>query len=99
MKERCERGRGKRSDIWERIGKRFEVDADMIRCGERIEIRGQSRAEVSGVRRIVSYTDTRVVLLLNRGMVSVEGENLECVFYRRGEAGVEGKLRAVRFDG
>lgn len=95
-RKREKRGREKQP-LWERIGKHFEIDADMISGGERVEIRGRSRVEVGGVKKIRSYSETAVVLLLERGTLSVYGQRLECVFYRRGEAAVEGHIDSVSF--
>jgi len=83
----------------ETISKRFEVDADMIGNGVRVEIRGRGRVEIGGVRRILSYSDDAVVLALTCGKMTVKGEGLECVFYRRNEAAVEGRIDGVFFGG
>ena len=89
--------RKEKPSFGERIGKRFEIDADMISGGERIEIRGRSRAEIGGVKKVRSYCDTEVVLAVSKGTVTVRGARLECVFYRRGEAAVEGCIDSVSF--
>ena len=83
--------------LLEAIGKRFEIDADMISGGNRVEIRGRSRVEIGGVKKIKSYSDTCVVLLMDHGTLCVCGCRLECVFYRRGEAAVEGHINSVSF--
>ena len=80
------------------IGERLEIDADTIAAGSLVEIRGRNRAEVSGVRKIASYTTERVVLVIRRGTVAVCGEGLTCVFYRSGEAAVEGNISSVCFS-
>ena len=80
------------------IGERLEIDADTIAKGSLVEIRGQNRAEVSGVRKLASYTAERVVLAKRRGTVAVCGEGLVCVFYRSGEAAIEGKISSVCFS-
>ncbi len=86
-----------KASLWERVGKHFEIDADMISGGGRVEIRGRSRVDVGGVKKIRSYTDTQVVLVMERGSLSVCGKRLECVLYQRGEAAVEGCIESVCF--
>lgn len=88
----------RRQPFAEMIGKRLEIDADMIRGGSLVEIRGRSRVEIGGVRKIASYSTECVVLAMSKGTVSVCGERLECIFYRCGEAAVEGKICSVCFS-
>ena len=93
MRKRREKGA-----FWEALEKRFEIDADMMRGGERVEIRGRRRVEVEGVNKILSYSDECVRLQLARGSIRIEGCRLECVFYREKEAAVEGKINSVNFE-
>ena len=95
MKKTSEAAR--RPSFREAVGKRLEVDADMLLGGSLVDIKGRSRAEVAGVRRIGSYTTERVVLVLHQGAVAIVGERLECIFYRHGEAAVEGRIASVCF--
>ena len=88
----------KKRPFREAVGKRLEVDADMILGGSVIEIKGRSRVEITGVKRIGSYTTECVVLVMQAGTASVIGERLECIFYRRGEAAVEGRITSVCFS-
>ncbi|MBR4872428.1 MAG: YabP/YqfC family sporulation protein [Clostridia bacterium] len=83
--------------FWETVNKRLEIDGDMLCGGSLIEIKGRSRVEVGGVEKIVAYETEQVILALRKGTVSVTGARLECIFYRRGEAAVEGQIHAVSF--
>ena len=96
-RNRKENSKKRRGTFSELLGKQFEIDADLIGSGCRVEIRGHNRVEVSGVKRIGSYTETEVVLILDGDVLTVCGERLECVCYRRGAAAVEGKIRSVSF--
>ena len=87
---------GKES-IREKVGKRLEIDAGMICGGALVEIRGRNRVEISGVKRIVSYTSERIELALVKEILSIAGQRLECIFYRSGEVAVEGKIQSVSF--
>ena len=91
--------RGDRPSIAEAMGKRLEIDADLMRSGVRVEMRGRQRVEIGGVRRVVSYEDTCVRLQLTGETVAVTGCRLECVFYRDGEMAVEGRIDGVSFGG
>ena len=91
--------RGDRPSIAEAMGKRLEIDADLMRNGVRVEMRGRQRVEIGGVRRVVSYADTCVRLQLTGETVAVTGCRLECVFYRDGEMAVEGRIDGVSFGG
>lgn len=97
MSRKREQSKREKRPILETFGKRFEIDADMIRGGDWVEIRGRSRVEIGGVKKIKSYSDTCVVLLLDCETLAVCGSRLECVFYRRGEAAVEGHIDSVSF--
>ena len=83
----------------ETVGKRFEIDTDVMRGLGRVEIRGRRRVEVSGVKSIKSYADTRVQLQLAKDTLTVMGRRLECVFYRGDDVAVEGQIDAVNFEG
>ena len=96
-KKQGQRQDGKRP-ISEVIGKRFEIDADKIRGGSRVEICGRGRVELGGLKKIDSYSDTCVRVLADEGILSVRGERLECVFYRRGEVAVEGRIDSVSYE-
>ena len=100
MKSKREEGKNAREKrpFWEAMGSHLEIDADMICGGSIVEIRGQSRVEVGGVKKIGSYSTECVVLVMSKGTISVCGERLECIFYRRGEAAVEGKILSVSFS-
>jgi sporulation protein YqfC len=89
---------GEKRPFWESVGTKLEIDADMIRGGSLVEIRGRSRVEIGGVKKIGSYSTECVVLMMNQGSILVCGERLECIFYRRGEAAVEGKISSVCFS-
>ena len=89
--------RGRKRLFWERIDRALDVDADMLQSGIRIELRGRTGVVIEGVRKILSYTDERVDLRLADGSVSVMGERLICVFYRRGEAAVKGRIIGICF--
>ena len=77
--------------------RRMDLDFDAIRRGELIEIRGRTRVDVGGVREICEYLPEQIVLTVEKGRVKITGERLTCVFYRRGAAAVEGKIRLVEF--
>ena len=87
----------KRRPFREAVGKRLEVDADMFLGGSLVEIKGRCRVEVMGVKKVGSYTTECVTLVLHQGAVSIVGERLECIFYRCGEAAVEGRISSVCF--
>ena len=74
-----------------------ELDFDAIRRGELIEIRGRTRVDVGGVREICEYSSEQIVLSVEKGGVKISGDRLTCIFYRRGAAAVEGKIRLVEF--
>ena len=76
----------------------MEIDADMIRGGERVEIRGRRRVEVEGVGKILSYERECVRLQLARETLRIEGCRLECVFYREKEVAVEGRIDGISFE-
>ncbi len=86
-----------RPTLKERFEKEFEIDADMMSGGGRVEIRGRTRVEVGGVKKIRSYSDTCVELLMDRGVLFINGRRLECVFYQRDAAAVEGLIDSVGF--
>ena len=93
MSER-ERQRG---SIRERITRALDITPDILLGESLIEIRGRGSLAVHGCRRILVYLPERIEILLSRGALEVEGEELCFVSFSAGSVGIEGKIRGVRF--
>ena len=87
-----------RAGFMERIGRELDIDCDMICRGFGVEMRGRTRAEICGARRILIYTDSQISFVTPEGIFSVLGKHLSCVSYKRGTVIVEGRLTHMGFE-
>ena len=88
----------KRESFFEKINKGLDIDCDMLCRGFSAELRGKSRAEICGVRRIFTYTDTEICFVTSEGIFSVFGHRLFCISYKRGAVIVEGEILCMGFE-
>ena len=74
-----------------------DMPPELLSGGCFIEIRGRYAVIVKGCRRILTYSETRVVLKTRRDVVAVMGKRLTCVSYLAGAVSVEGLIDSVEF--
>ena len=74
-----------------------DMPPELLSGGCFIEIRGRNSVVIRGCRRILVYSDTRVVLKLRRDIVAVRGKRLTCISYLAGAVSVEGFIDGVDF--
>lgn len=87
-----------RPSLFEKMSKGLDVDCDMMCKGFCAELKGHNHAEICGVKRILSYTDTEVSFVTADGVFSVKGKRLYCASYKRGAVIVEGDVCLMGFD-
>ena len=75
-----------------------DIPPELLSGGCFIEIRGRNSVVVRGCRRILVYSDTKVVLKTRKDIVSVEGKRLTCISYLVGAVSVEGFIDSVNFS-
>lgn len=87
-----------RMGMFERMSKGLDIDCDMLCRGFCVEMRGRNHAEICGVKRILTYTDTEVAFVTSDGIFAVRGKRLYCASYKRGAVIVEGDICLLGFD-
>ena len=70
---------------------------ELLSGGCFIEMRGRYSVVLKGCRRILVYSDTKVVLKMRRDIVAVHGKRLTCISYLAGAVSVEGLIDSVEF--
>ncbi len=98
MGDKNKRAKNSRVGMFERINRRLDIDCDMLCRGFCAELRGKNHAEICGVRRIFTYTDTQISFVTADGIFSVRGQRLCCVSYKRGAIIVEGNIVGMSFE-
>lgn len=88
----------KKETLKEKLCRTLDLCPDVFGKESYVEIRGRGSMTVSGCRRILQYTPKQICLSLERGRLSVEGENLICTSYFSGSVGIDGHLIGVRFE-
>ena len=84
--------------FFEKMNKGLDVDCDMLCRGFYAELKGRNHAEICGVKRILSYTDTALLFITSDGVFSLKGNRLYCASYNRGAVIVEGDIISMGFD-
>ena len=87
-----------RPTFFEKINKGLDIDCDMLCRGFYVELKGRNHAEICGVKRILSYTDTVLSFVTTDGIFLINGNRLYCASYRRGAVIVEGDIKSMGFD-
>ena len=83
--------------FFEKMNKGLDVDCDMLCRGFYAELKGRNHAEICGVKRILSYTDTELSFVTPDGVFSLKGNRLYCASYNRGAVIVEGNITSMGF--
>ena len=97
MGKRKEKNTEQRGGFFESLTKGLDIDADMLCRGFSAELKGRNRAELCGVKRILTYSDSLVSFVTSDGVFSVCGERLDCISFKRGAVIVEGNILKMGF--
>ena len=92
------RARKQKRPFMEWLAVERDIPPELLSGGCFIEIRGRNSVVVRGCRRILVYSDTKVVLKTKKDIVSVEGKRLTCISYLAGAVSVEGFVDSVNFS-
>jgi len=87
-----------KSGLLEKMSKQLDVDCDMLCRGFSAELKGRNRAEICGVKRILTYTDSEVSFVTSDGVFCIKGARLYCASYKRGAVVVEGAIASLGFE-
>ena len=93
-----DRARKQKRPFKEWLAVERDIPPELLSGGCFIEIRGRNSVVVRGCRRILVYSDTKVVLKMKKDIVSVEGKRLTCISYLAGAVSVEGFVDSVNFS-
>ena len=83
--------------VLERLRRMLDIPADAIGGASHIEVFGYCELEVSGCTGLEEYSDTRIVLLICDGSLTVEGKGLELSSFSEGFIRVNGRLDVIAF--
>ena len=87
----------KKRPFLERLAVENDVPPELLSGGCFIEIRGRYSVVVRGCRKILAYSEAKVVLKMRREVIAVEGKRLTCISYLAGAVSVEGFIDRVDF--
>ena len=76
-----------------------DIPPELLSGGCFVEIRGRSSVVVHGCKKILVYTETRVVLKMHKDILEIIGSRLTCLSYLAGAVSVEGLIDSVSFGG
>ena len=93
------RSKDKKRTFAEVLAIEHDIPPELLSGGCFVEIRGRNSVVVHGCRRILSYSETRVALKMQKDVLEVTGKRLTCVSYLAGAVSVEGFVESVSFVG
>ncbi|MBE6629835.1 MAG: hypothetical protein E7624_03175 [Ruminococcaceae bacterium] len=88
----------KKRDFFARLGKHLDIPAEALPGGFSLSLYGQSSLILHGKVRICEYTETRVVLLVGKRRLHVEGEDLLCSEFETDKLQIIGTVFSLSFE-
>lgn len=64
----------------------------------RITLFGKSGALISGVKKIIVYSESRVEFLIKGCVLIISGESIKIIKYGEGEVALKGKITGVSYS-
>ncbi len=80
------------------MSEKFDFQPEVLFGGCHLELRGRSSLAVGGCRGIVTYSPTLVILRLKDGFLRINGAELSCDSYTRGEVLISGRVDNMGFE-
>ena len=89
-------GHGGRS-LAERLNEGLDIPADVLPSATLVTIRAESSVSVTGARKILLYSPTRIRLATKKGAILIVGERLVCTSYHPEGVRIDGRIFSVSF--
>ena len=83
----------------EKAAQRLEIPADIAADLPHMELNGFSSCSLDCHRAILAYEPEKIIIAVNTGLVTIEGEGLELRHMHRDRLTVTGEIRAMTFTG
>lgn len=80
------------------MSEKFDFQPEILLGGCHLELRGRSSLAVGGCRGIVKYSPTLIALRLKDGFLRINGAELSCDSYTRGEVIISGRVDNMGFE-
>lgn len=90
--------RSEKEPFLERLRRTLDIPADALGGHSHIEVFGFCELELDGCSSLEEYSDSRIVLLLCDGCLTVIGEGLELSSFSNGAMRVNGQIRSISFE-
>lgn len=88
----------KKHDFLARFGERLDIPREALPGGFGITISGRNELTVRGGRRILSYGEQNIRLLLANEILSIKGEGLLCTAFGSENMTVCGRISTIEFE-
>ena len=79
------------------LARDYDIPPELLHGGCFIEIRGRNSVAVRGCKRIIKYSNEKIVLRMSRYSITVTGKKLTCLTYFSGAISVEGIIDSLNF--
>lgn len=83
----------------EKAAQRLEIPADIAADLPHMELNGFSSCSLDCHRAILAYEPEKIIIAVNTGRVTIEGEGLELRHMHRDRLTVTGRIEAMTFTG
>ena len=89
--------KGEKRSITELLACDYDVPAELLCGGCFVEIRGRYGVTVRGCRKIILYSQSKIILKMKREILQRIGKRLSCITYTAGAVSVEGIIDSVSY--
>ena len=84
-------------DFLTALGEKLDIPREALPCGFALALSGDGEMTVWGCRRILSYNEGEIVLLVGKRTLRVCGAALFCSAFGSGAVTVTGKIDSLAF--
>ena len=88
----------KKHDFLSRLGERLDIPREALPAGFGVILSGRGELTVRGSRRILSYGEENIRLLLTGTVLSIKGKALLCTAFGSESMTVCGRICAIEFE-
>ncbi len=88
----------KKRELMDVFGEKLDIPRELLPGGFALSLSGREELTVRGCRRILAYSEERIVLLLGKTALAIQGRRLLCSAFEAGAVVVKGSIDTLSFE-
>lgn len=97
MQHKNKKVKKEKRSIAELLACDYDIPAEVLCGGCFVEMRGRYCVSVRGCRKIILYSESKVILKMKREILQILGKRLSCITYTAGAVTIEGIIDSVSY--